>query len=88
MGIEQDSIRRVSTFLQGFSRTNRVGLSTQERCERGLSDDLGTHVPREVTRAELLAKIRTALDAEFISDDYAQTLVGLVHAVSAFEPKT
>jgi hypothetical protein len=45
VGIEQDSIHRVSTFLQGFSRTEGVGLSAQKRCESGLSDDLGTHVP-------------------------------------------
>jgi len=35
----------------------------------------------------LLAKIRTALDAQIISDDYAQTLIELVDVVSAFEPK-
>ena len=41
----------------------------------------------QFARAGLLAKIRTAVDAQIISDDYAQTLIGLVDAVSAFEPK-
>jgi hypothetical protein len=61
-------------------------LSAQERCESGLSDNLGTHVPKQLTRTELLSKIRRALDAHIISDDYAQTLIELVDIVSAFEP--
>ena len=44
-------------------------MSVEKRCESGLPDDLGTHVPRQLTRAELLAKIRTSLDARIISDD-------------------
>ena len=44
-------------------------MSVEKRCESGLPDDLGTHVSRQLTRAELLAKIRTSLDARIISDD-------------------
>jgi len=62
-------------------------LSVKERCESGLSDNLGTHVPKHFTRAELLAKIRAAVDAQIISDDYAQTLIELVDVVLAFEPE-
>jgi len=35
----------------------------------------------------LLAKIRAAVDAQIISDDYAQTLIELVDVVLAFEPE-
>jgi hypothetical protein len=87
VGIEQHSLHRVSPILQGFSRTNRVALSVEERCESGLSDDLGTHVPKQFARAELLAKIRTAIETHIISDDYAETLIELMDVVSAFEPK-
>jgi len=86
VGIEQDSIHPVSPVLRGFSRTDGVGLSAQKRRESGLRDDLGTRVPRQLTRDELLAKIRAALEAGIISDDYAQTLIELVDVVSAFEP--
>jgi hypothetical protein len=51
------------------------------------SDNFGTHVPKQLTPDALLAKIRTARDAGIISDDYAQTLSGLIDVVSAFEPK-
>ena len=43
--------------------------------------------PLPFTRAESLAKIRAATDAQIISDDYAQILIELVDVVSAFEPK-
>jgi len=86
VGIEEHAIHRVSTVLQGFSRTNGVGLSVKRRCESGLSDDLGTHVPRQFKRAELLSKVRRALDAHIISDDYAQALMELVDVVLALEP--
>jgi len=78
VGIEEQSIHPVSPIPQGFSWTHGVRWSAQEHEESGLSDNLGTHVPRHGTGAELLAKIRTAVDAGIISDDYAQTLTDLV----------
>ena len=39
----------------------------------------------ELTRAGVLAKIRTARDAGIISDDYAQTLIELVELLSDHE---
>jgi len=86
VGIEQVAVHRVSPVLQGFSRTDGVGLSVEKRYETGLSDNLGTHVPKQLTCTELLSKIRRALDARIISDDYAQTLIELVDIVSVFEP--
>jgi hypothetical protein len=42
VGIEEQAIHRVLTVLQGFSRTEGVGLSAQERCESGFSDNFET----------------------------------------------
>jgi len=41
----------------------------------------------ELTRAGVLAKIRTARDAGIISDDYARTLIELVELLSDHEPQ-
>jgi hypothetical protein len=63
VGIEEPSIHRASTFLQGFSRTDGVGLSVKERWESGLSDNLGTHVPKLREPDELLEDVRHAWGA-------------------------
>jgi len=66
VGIEEPSIHRVSTVFQGFSRTNRVGLSVGKRCESGLSDDLGTRVPSLRESDQLLEHVRRAWGALFV----------------------
>jgi hypothetical protein len=87
VGIEEVASHPVTRIDGGISRTNGVGRPAKSPFEPGLGDDLGTNVPRILIRDELLAKIRTAVDARIISDDYAQTLSGLIDVVSAFEPK-
>ena len=87
VGIEQVAVRRVLRIDRGISWTNGAGRSVKSPVEPGLRDDLGTKVPRILTRADLLSKIRAALDREIINDDYAQTLIELIDVVSAFEPK-
>ena len=63
VGIEQASVHRVSPVLQVFSRTDGVGLSVKERCESGLSDGLGTHVPNLREPDELFEHVRRAWGA-------------------------
>ena len=63
VGIEQDSVHRVSPVLQGFSRTSGVGLSAKKACESGLSDDLGTRVPNLREPDELLEQLHRAWGA-------------------------
>ena len=87
VGIEEVAVRRVLRIDRGITQTNGVGRPDKSPVEPGLKDILGTNVPRILTHDELLAKIRAALDAQIISDDYAQTLIELVDVVSAFEPK-
>jgi hypothetical protein len=88
VGIEEVATHPVTRIDGGISWTNGVGRPAKSPFEPGLGDDLGTNVPRILTQDELLAKIRAALDARIISDDYAQTLIELVDVISAFEPKT
>jgi hypothetical protein len=80
VGIEEQAIHRVSTFLQGFSRTEGVGLSAPKRCESGLTDNLGTHVPKQLTRDALLAKIRTGRDVGIHLQHENLEAVSLDHA--------
>jgi len=58
VGIEQVSIHPVSPILQGFSRTDGAGLSVEKRYESGLSDNLGTRVPKLREPDELLEHAR------------------------------
>ena len=63
VGIEQDSVHRVSPILQGFSRTDGIGLSAEKPRESGLSDDLGTLVPKFEGGDALLMHVRRAWGA-------------------------
>ena len=73
VGIEEVAVRRVLRIDRGRPDKSPV--------EPGLKDILGTNVPRILTQDELLAKIRAALDAQIVSDDYAQMLIELVELV-------
>lgn len=81
VGIEEVAVRRVLRIDRGITRTNGVGRPDKSPVEPGLKDILGTNVPRILTQDELLAKIRAALDAQIVSDDYAQMLIELVELV-------
>ena len=82
VGIEEVAVRRVLRIDRGITRTTRVGRPDRSPVEPGLKDIFGTNVPRILTQDELLAKIRAALDAGIISDDYAHTLTDLVEILA------
>jgi hypothetical protein len=76
VGIEEVAVHPLSRIDGGISRTNGVGRPAKSPFEPGLGDDLGTNVPRILTRDELLAKIRSALSREGIDVQVAEALVG------------
>jgi hypothetical protein len=78
VGIEEVAVHPLSRIDGGISRTNGAGRPAKSRFEPGLGDDLGTNVPRILTRDELLAKIRSALSREGIDVQVAEALVGLI----------
>jgi len=82
VGIEEVASHPVTRFDGGISLTNRVGRPAKSPFEPGLGDDLGTNVPRILTRDELLAKIRAAAHAKIITQVRAAALVALVEEIS------